>query len=90
MEKFTWNPNYLGDKMRISLIWTRGEFVNVNKGLGVKHKSRSNKDRDTNRLKTWQDKIENSPNDDDPDTSDIDNDSSDEFMSESSNENKQI
>ncbi|CAC5411988.1 unnamed protein product [Mytilus coruscus] len=87
-EQFTWNSNYLGDKMRISLIWTRGELVNVNKG--VKHKSRSSKDRDTKRLKTWQDKIENTQNDDDPDTSDIDSDSSEEDMSESSDENQQI
>ncbi|VDI55577.1 Hypothetical predicted protein [Mytilus galloprovincialis] len=88
-EQFTWNSNYLGDKMRISLIWTRGELVNVNKS--VKHKSRSNKDRDTKRLKTWQDKIiENTQNDDDLDTSDIESDSSEEDMSESCDENQQI
>ncbi|VDI57740.1 Hypothetical predicted protein [Mytilus galloprovincialis] len=87
-EHFTWNSNYLGDKMRISLIWTRGEYVNTNKG--VKHKSKSSKARDTKRLKTWQDKKENLHNDDDIDTSDIDTDSSEEDMSESSDENQQI
>ncbi|CAC5397683.1 unnamed protein product [Mytilus coruscus] len=74
--------------MRISLIWTRGDFVNVNRG--VKHKSRSDKDRDTKRLKTWRDKIENTRNDDDLDTSDIDSDDSEEDMSESSDQNQQI
>ncbi|VDI64330.1 Hypothetical predicted protein [Mytilus galloprovincialis] len=90
-EHFTWNSNYLGDKMRISLIWTRDEYVNTNKG--VKHKSKSSKARDTKRLKTWQDKKENLHNDDDIDTSDIDTDSSEEDMSESSDEkstNRQV
>jgi hypothetical protein len=31
-EHFTWNSTYLGDKMRISLVWTRGELINRNNG----------------------------------------------------------
>ena len=53
-EQFSWNSNCLGDKMRISLIWTRGDLVQINKG--VKHKSRSSKQRDNKRLKVWKEK----------------------------------
>ena len=52
-EQFTWNSICLGDKMRVSLIWTRGDFTQVNKG--VKHKSKSCRERDEKRLKVWQD-----------------------------------
>ena len=54
-DSFTWNSNYLGDKMRISLIWTRGELALINKGL--KHKSKSCKERDSKRLKIWKDDV---------------------------------
>lgn len=55
-ECFTWNSIYLGDKMRVSLIWTKGDSERLNKG--VKHKSKSSKNRDSKRLKIWQEKHE--------------------------------
>ena len=51
-ENFTWNSIYLGDKMRVSLVWTRGDLAQINKG--VKHKSKSCRQRDNKRLKVWQ------------------------------------
>ena len=55
-DHFTWNSVYLGDKMRVSLVWTRGEIARTNKG--VKHKSTSNKVRDSKRLRIWKEKQE--------------------------------
>lgn len=60
-EQLTWNSHYLGDKMRISLVWTRGDLIHVNRG--VKHKSRSNRERDNKRMKTWKERAENTNND---------------------------
>ena len=51
-DNFTWNSHCFGDKMRISLVWTRGEAVQASKG--IKHKSRSSKMRDSKRLKIWE------------------------------------
>ena len=36
-EHFTWKSTYLGDKMQITSVWTRGELINRNNGK--KHKS---------------------------------------------------
>ena len=36
-EHFTWNSTYLGDKMRISLVWTRGELINRSNGKKHNH-----------------------------------------------------
>ena len=55
-EHFTWNSTYLGDKMRISLVWTRGELMNRNNGK--KHKSPSKIERDNRRSDTWHEKQE--------------------------------
>jgi hypothetical protein len=55
-EHFTWNSTYLGDKMRISLVWTRGELINRNNGK--KHKSPSKIERDNRRSDTWHEKQE--------------------------------
>ncbi|VDI66230.1 Hypothetical predicted protein [Mytilus galloprovincialis] len=60
-EQFTWNSNYLGDKMRISLVWTRGDAIHVNRG--IKHKSRSNRDRDNKRMKTLKERMNNTEDD---------------------------
>ena len=60
-EQLTWNSNYLGDKMRISLVWTRGDALHVNRG--IKHKSRSNRDRDNKRMKTLKERINNTEDD---------------------------
>ena len=50
-EHFTWNSTYLCDKMRISLVWTRGELIN--RSNGKKHKSPSKIERDNRRSDTW-------------------------------------
>ena len=55
-EHFTWNSTYLCDKMRISLVWTRGELINRNNGK--KHKSPSKIERDNRRSDTWHEKQE--------------------------------
>ena len=55
-EHCTWNSTYLGDKMRISLVWTRGELINRNNGK--KHKSPSKIERDNRRSDTWHEKQE--------------------------------
>ncbi|VDI83815.1 Hypothetical predicted protein [Mytilus galloprovincialis] len=62
-EQLTWNSHYLGDKMRISWVLTRGDLIHVRRG--VKHKSRSNRERerDNKRMKTWKERAENTNND---------------------------
>ncbi|VDI49764.1 Hypothetical predicted protein [Mytilus galloprovincialis] len=76
-EQFSWNSNYLGDKMRISLVWTRGDAIQVNRG--IKHKSRSNRERDNKRIKILKERIDNSEDDVDK-TSDINIDNSEVVM----------
>jgi hypothetical protein len=50
-EHFTWNSTYLGDKMRISLVW-------INRNNGKKQKSPAKIERDNRRLDTLHEKQE--------------------------------
>ena len=80
-EQFAWNSHSSGDKMRISLVWTRGEEIAIKKG--IKHKSKSCKKRDSKRLKVWQDNIAAQPSVDDNVIIDNDNENSESVYSES-------
>ena len=86
-EHFTWNSTYLGDKMRISLVWTRGELINRNNGK--KHKSPSKIERDNRRSDTWPEKQESNKIESEGEIDESEHSQSSEMETESEDEHRE-